>query len=132
MDQPGGLFLNGLMVRTLYELTTVEFELEAREATRIEFTRMRRATETETRREEKVEREPPPAAPDVPQLSLSSSSVDTNMISLAPTIDTAGALAAPIFELPKAVKGLRRIDPDARAKLIEFLVGQREVMSYTA
>lgn len=47
-------------------------------------------------------------------------------------IDTAGALAAPIFELPKAVKGLRRIDPDARAKLIDFLVGQREVMSYTA
>lgn len=47
-------------------------------------------------------------------------------------IDTAGALAAPIFELPKAVNGLRRIDPDARAKLIDFLVGQREVMSYTA
>lgn len=47
-------------------------------------------------------------------------------------IDTAGALAAPIFELPKAVKGLRRIDPDARAKLVDFLVGQREVMSYTA
>lgn len=47
-------------------------------------------------------------------------------------IDTAGQLAAPIFELPKAVKGLRRIDPDARAKLIEFLVTHREVMSYTA
>jgi hypothetical protein len=47
-------------------------------------------------------------------------------------IDTAGALAAPIFELPKAVAGLRRIDPDARAKLIDFLVDHREVMSYTA
>jgi hypothetical protein len=47
-------------------------------------------------------------------------------------IDTAGALAAPIFELPKAVRGLRRIDPDARARLVEFLVQQREVMSYTA
>ena len=46
-------------------------------------------------------------------------------------IDTAGALAAPIFELPKAVAGLRRIDPGARDKLIDFLVGQREVMSYT-
>jgi hypothetical protein len=46
-------------------------------------------------------------------------------------IDTAGALAAPIFELPKAIAGLRRIDPDARAKLIDFLVEQREVMSYT-
>lgn len=46
-------------------------------------------------------------------------------------IDTAGALAAPIFELPKAITGLRRTDPDARAKLVDFLVDQREVMSYT-
>ena len=46
-------------------------------------------------------------------------------------IDTAGAVAAPIFELPKAVTGLRRTDPDARAKLIDFLVEHREVMSYT-
>ena len=47
-------------------------------------------------------------------------------------IDTAGSLAAPIFELPKAVAGLNRIDPAARAKLIDFLVTHREVMSYTA
>ena len=46
-------------------------------------------------------------------------------------IDTAGELAAPIFELPRAIAGLRRIDPDARRKLVAFLVGQREVMSYT-
>jgi hypothetical protein len=46
-------------------------------------------------------------------------------------IDTAGELAAPIFELPRAIAGLRRTDPDARRKLIEFLVAQREVMSYT-
>lgn len=46
-------------------------------------------------------------------------------------IDTAGALAAPIFELPKAIRGLRRLDPEARARLVDFLVGQREVMSYT-
>ena len=47
-------------------------------------------------------------------------------------IDTAGALTAPIFELPKAIAGLRRIDPDAQAKLVDFLVDQREVMSYVA
>lgn len=46
-------------------------------------------------------------------------------------IDTAGALAAPIFELPKAITGLRRIDPGARDRLVDFLVEQREVMSYT-
>lgn len=47
-------------------------------------------------------------------------------------IDTAGQLAAPIFELPRAVAGLRRFDPEARARLIDFLVANREVMSYTA
>lgn len=47
-------------------------------------------------------------------------------------IDTAGSLAAPIFELPRAIAGLRRIDPAARAKLVDFLVEHREVMSYTA
>lgn len=47
-------------------------------------------------------------------------------------IDTGGQVAAPIFELPKAVAGLRRIDPQARQKLVDFLVGNREVMSYTA
>lgn len=46
-------------------------------------------------------------------------------------IDTAGDLAAPIFELPRAIAGLRRIDPGAGAKLVDFLVAQREVMSYT-
>jgi hypothetical protein len=46
-------------------------------------------------------------------------------------IDTGGQLAAPIFELPRAVAGLRRTDPQARQKLIDFLVGNREVMSYT-
>ncbi len=47
-------------------------------------------------------------------------------------IDTAGSLAAPIFELPKAIAGLRRIDPEAREKLVNFLVDHREVMAYTA
>ena len=46
-------------------------------------------------------------------------------------IDTGGALAAPIFELPKAIDGLRKIDPQARDRLIDFLVDHREVMSYT-
>lgn len=109
-----GLFLNGLMFWTLYELTDVTFEIEAREATRIEFTRMRRDTQTESRREEKVEREPPPTAPDVPQLSLSSSSVETNMVSLAPQIDTAGAMSGLSLSAgaDRDVVPLVRINPD--------------------
>jgi hypothetical protein len=45
--------------------------------------------------------------------------------------DTGGQLAAPIFELPRAVTGLRHVDPQARGKLVDFLVTNREVMSYT-
>src|SRR3989337_4081779 len=44
-------------------------------------------------------------------------------------IDTAGSLAAPIFELPKAIAGLRRIDPNAQAKLVDFLVRTPEGVS---
>ena len=47
-------------------------------------------------------------------------------------IDTAGMLAAPIFELPRAIAGLRRIDPNAQQKLVDFLVSNREVMTYAA
>jgi protein TonB len=109
-----GLFLNGFMFWTLYTLTTVEFNLETSEATRIEFTRMRRDTATESRREEKVEREPPPAAPDMPQLSMASSNVDANVVSLAPTIDTAGAMTGINMSAgaDRDVVPLVRINPD--------------------
>jgi protein TonB len=108
------LFLNGFMFWTLYTLTTVEFDLEVREATRIDFTRMVRESQTETRREEKVEREPPPATPDVPQLSLANSSVDANVVSLAPTIDTAGAMTGLNMSAgaDRDVVPLVRINPD--------------------
>lgn len=109
-----GLFLNGLMFWTLYTLTTVEFDLEVTEATRIEFTRQLRDTQTESRRQEKVEREPPPAAPDMPSLSMSNSSVDANMVSLAPTIDTAGAMTGLSMTAgaDRDVVPLVRINPD--------------------
>ncbi len=109
-----GLFLNAFMFWTLHSLTNVEFNLETREATRIEFTRMRRETATESRREEKVEREPPPATPDMPQMSLSNSNVDANLISLAPTIDTAGALTGLNMSAgsDRDVVPLVRINPD--------------------
>jgi protein TonB len=109
-----GLFLNGFLFWTLYSLTDQEFELDAREATRIEFTRMRRDSETETRREEKVEREPPPPTPDMPQLSISSGSVEANAISLAPTIDTAGAMTGLSLSggVDRDVVPLVRINPD--------------------
>lgn len=62
------------------------------EARRIEFTRMRRDTEVETKRQERVEREPPPPVPQMPDISVASASLDANIVGLAPSIDTAGAM----------------------------------------
>jgi protein TonB len=108
------LLLNGFLFWTLFTLTDVEFDPEVREATRIDFTRMVRESQTETRREEKVEREPPPATPDMPQLSLANSSVDANVVSLAPTIDTAGAMTGLSMTAgaDRDVVPLVRINPD--------------------
>jgi protein TonB len=62
------------------------------EATRIEFSRMRRDTEAATKREDRAEREPPPPAPEIPRMAFSSSAVDSNVSTLTPTINTAGSI----------------------------------------
>lgn len=66
---------------------------EMLEATRIEFSRMRRDTQAATKREDRVEREPPPPAPEMPRMAFSSASVGSSVAQLTPTIDTAGALS---------------------------------------
>ncbi|HET6630420.1 MAG TPA: energy transducer TonB [Woeseiaceae bacterium] len=65
---------------------------EMLEATRIEFSRMRRDTQAATKRDERVEREPPPPAPEMPRMSFSAANVGGSAVTLTPTIDTAGAL----------------------------------------
>jgi protein TonB len=63
------------------------------EATRIEFSRMRRDTEAATKRDERVEREPPPPAPQMPRMQFSTGNVGNNVARLTPNIDTANALS---------------------------------------
>jgi protein TonB len=63
------------------------------DATRIEFSRMRRDTEAATKREDRAEREPPPPAPEMPRMSFTSGGVDNNVAGLTPTINTAGAIS---------------------------------------
>jgi periplasmic protein TonB len=99
---------------TLWTLTSVEFKLEEVKAVRIDFTRMRQDSQTASRREEKVELEPPPVAPDVPKLAVSSGGVDNNIMTLAPTIDTSSAMSG--IKLgggsDRDVMPLVRINPD--------------------
>lgn len=108
------LLLNGGLFWTLWSLTNVSFELEAVEATRIDFTRMRQDTEAASRREEKVERELPPITPEIPQISLSSQAVGGNVVTLAPTIDTGGAMTGLSLGAgsDRDVMPLVRINPD--------------------
>jgi len=64
-----------------------------REATRIEFTRMRKDTDVASKREEKVERERPPPAPEVPKMAFQTGSVDSNVAQLNPNLDARGAMS---------------------------------------
>lgn len=64
-----------------------------RAATRIEFTRMRKDTEVASKREQKVERERPPPAPEVPRMAFSSGSVESNVATLTPTVDAGSAMS---------------------------------------
>jgi protein TonB len=109
-----GLVLTAFMYWTLWSLTNVQFDVKAIETTRIEFTRMVRDTQTETRRDEKVERTPPPTTPDLPQMSLSNSSVDSTVVSLAPTVDAKGAITGINMSAAsdRDVVPLVRINPD--------------------
>ncbi|MBF8270356.1 MAG: tonB [Gammaproteobacteria bacterium] len=62
------------------------------QATRIEFTRMRKDTQVESKRDEKVEREKPKVAPEVPKMSMAMSGVDNIVAILNPTIDPNSAM----------------------------------------
>jgi len=109
-----GLGLNIVMFWTMNSLTNVKFDIQAVEATRIEFTRMVRDTQTETRREEKVEREPPPATPDLPQISVNTSSVESSLVTMAPVVDTSSAIQGININATsdRDVVPLVRINPD--------------------
>jgi periplasmic protein TonB len=87
-----GLLLNGFMFWTLWSLTNVTFNLDAIETTRIEFTRTRTDTRTETKRVEEAELDRPPVIPETPSMQITQSGIDTNAVTMAPTIDTAGAM----------------------------------------
>jgi protein TonB len=88
------LLLAGTIFWALWTMVSVEADVgDLRPATRIEFTRMRKDTQVETKRDEKVERDKPKIAPETPRMSISSmSGVDNVVARLAPTIDPSSAM----------------------------------------
>ena len=89
-----GAFLTLLMFWLMSSLISRPIDAEsAREATRIEFTRMRKDSDVASKREEKVERERPPPAPEVPKMQFQTGSVDSNVASLTPSVDARGTMS---------------------------------------
>jgi protein TonB len=65
---------------------------EIKEATRIDFSRMRRDTEVATKRDEKIERERPPPTPEMPRMAFSVGGIENNVATLTPVVDARGAM----------------------------------------
>lgn len=63
------------------------------EAVRINFSRMRKDTKVETKRDEEVERKPPPPTPETPRVSVSAEGVQNNVARISPTVDVNSALS---------------------------------------
>jgi len=89
-----GTLIALLMFGVMWRLISAPIDATAmREATRVEFTRMRKDTEVASKREQKAERERPPPAPEVPRMAFSSSSVESNVAQITPTVDASGAMS---------------------------------------
>jgi protein TonB len=78
----------------LWTLVGTAFDVGDRaEATRIEFSRMRRDTEVATKRDEKVERERPPPTPETPRMAFTAGGIENNVAQLTPVVDARGAMS---------------------------------------
>jgi periplasmic protein TonB len=110
----GGLFTTS-MFWLLWSLVGTAFDVGDRaEATRIEFSRMRRDTDVATKRDEKVERERPPPTPEQPRMAFSASGIENNVAQLTPIVDARGAMSRMTMSAgsDRDVIPLVRINPD--------------------
>lgn len=88
-----GLMIQGALFAMLKNMTESEFTPEAVTSTRIEFTRIRKDTETNTRREQEIIQQPRVEdLPQAPKLEIAMSEVDVGMPVFAPTVDLSAAL----------------------------------------
>jgi periplasmic protein TonB len=110
----GGLFTTS-MFWLLWTLVGAAVDVgDMAEATRIDFSRMRRDTEVQTKRDEKVERERPPPAPEMPRMAFNVGGVENNVAQLTPMLDARGAMSRMTMSAgsDRDVIPLVRIAPD--------------------
>jgi protein TonB len=114
-----GFGLSAGLFWVLWRLVGAEFDVnQLQEAARIDFTRMRRDTETVTKRDVRVERERPPVVPEVPRLAFSTGALDNNIATLTPVVDARGAMSRMSLSAgsDQDVLPLVRIAPDYPAR----------------
>lgn len=95
---PIGLAFGAIFMLVLYwvmwRLVSVPVDaIELRQATRIEFTRMRQDSEVQKKQQEKVQPDKPPPVPEVPQLNFAKGSVENNVAQLTPVVDANSAMS---------------------------------------
>lgn len=88
-----GLAIQTTMFSMLASVTDAQFEHKTIKSTRIEFTRVKTDTQTQSRRDQPViEQLDLQELPQTPRIELASSSLDVSMPAFAPTVDMSGAL----------------------------------------
>jgi periplasmic protein TonB len=99
----------------MWHLVSVPIDIgEMRQATRVEFTRMRQDTEVASKDQEKPQPDKPPPVPQIPQMNLSSGSIDNNVAQLTPVVDASGAMSKMSMSAgsDRDIIPLVRINPD--------------------
>jgi periplasmic protein TonB len=89
----GLLFTMGLF-QLMFQLISSPINASTlREATRIEFQRMRQDTQVADKRKEKVVRDRPPSAPETPRMSFAASGVESQVAKMSASVDVGSALS---------------------------------------
>ncbi len=99
----------------MWSLVSVPVDVaEMRQATRVEFTRMRQDTEAQKKQQEKPQPDKPPPVPEVPQMDFAKGSVENNVAQLTPTVDASSAMSKMKMTAgtDRDIVPLVRINPD--------------------
>jgi protein TonB len=111
-----GAVFSVLLFWLMWRLIGVPIDVgELRQATRVEFTRMREDTEVASKEQEKPEQERPPPVPEIPQMAHSSGDAGGAAVQLmTPTVDAAGAMSRMTMSAgsDRDIMPLVRINPD--------------------
>ena len=104
-----------LLFWVMWSLVSVPVDVaEMRQATRVEFTRMRQDTEAQKKQQEKPQPDKPPPVPEVPQINISKGNLENDVGQTSFKTDVGGALSKlPIGQgTDRDIVPLVRINPE--------------------